>query len=302
MDGVIETAKDRDVFSIAAGPGALRADVMPANRSPDVDIVVSLLNSAGQVLATDNPLNALNATLTYNIPAQGTYYLEVKGTGEGDPAVTGYSNYGSVGNFRLSASYVAPEGTPPTAVISAMPNDGPAPLSVTLEGTQSHDDGQVVFWYWDFGDGNNDVTGTLSSVGHIYQVAGNYLARLTVVDNTGLSSSTSQVINVSVPAPQASVLSIQIAQKANTRGLAWAVATVTVVDQFGKPLRGARVSANWNGIVVKATSALTNRYGTMNFTSPKTKALGCFNLTVTNIVSSGHPFNAASTRTSQACR
>jgi hypothetical protein len=123
-----------------------------------------------------------------------------------------------------------------------------------------------------------------------------------VVDNTGLSSSTSQVINVSVPAPQASVLSIQIAQKANTRGLAWAVATVTVVDQFGKPLRGARVSANWNGIVVKATSALTNRYGTMNFTSPKTKALGCFNLTVTNIVSSGHPFNAASTRTSQACR
>lgn len=302
MDGVIETANDRDVFSIAAGPGPLRADVLPANRSPDVDIVVSLLNSAGQVLASANPLNALNATLTYTIPAQGTYFLEVKGTGQGSPTVDGYSNYGSVGNFRLTASYAAPVGTPPTAVISAAPVDGPAPLSVALDGTHSSDDGRVAFWYWDFGDGNSDVTGTLSSVNHVYQVAGSYLARLTVVDDTGLSSSTSQVINITVPKPQVSVLSIQIAPKSNSKGLGWGVATVAVVDQLGKPLRGARVSANWNGIVSKATTALTNRYGTVNFTSPKTKAVGCFNLTVTNIVSSGHPFNAASPRTSQACR
>jgi len=302
MDGVIETANDRDVFSIAAGPGPFRADVMPANRSPDVDIVVSLLNSSGQVLATDNPLNALNATLTYDIPAQGTYYLEVRGTGQGNPAVDGYSNYGSVGNFRLTASYVAPEGTPPAAVISAAPVDGPAPLSVTLDGTQSHDDGQVAFWYWDFGDGNSDVTGALSSVNHVYQVAGSYLARLTVVDNTGLSSSTTQVVNISVPKPQASVLSVLVTQKSNTKGYAWGMGAVTIVDQLGKPLRGARVSANWNGIVSKATTALTNKYGVVNFTSPKTKAAGCFNLNVTNIASSGHPFNAASPRTSQACR
>lgn len=302
MDGVIETASDRDVFSIAAGPGPLRVDVQPANRSPDVDIMVSLLNASGQVLASDNPLNALNATLNYTIPAQGTYFLEVKGTGQGDPAATGYSSYGSVGNFRLTASYSAPDGTPPTAVIVATPNDGPAPLSVTLDGTPSRDDGQVAFWYWDFGDGNNDVTGSLSSAIHVYQVAGSYLARLTVVDNTGLSSSTTQVINVSVPAPQASVLSIQVNPKTNSKGSAWAVATVAVVDQIGKPLRGAKVSANWNGIVSKSSTALTNRYGLVNFTSPKTKAVGCFNLTVTNIVSSGHPFNASAPRTSQACR
>lgn len=302
MDGVIETAGDRDVFAIAAGAGALRADVVPANRSPDLDLVLTLLDASGSVVATENPLNALNATLNFNIPRQGTYYLEVRGTGQGDPASTGYSNYGSVGNFRLSASYATPQGTPPVAVISAAPVSGPAPLSVGLDGRQSQDDGQVSFWYWDFGDGNNDVSGSLSATNHVYQVAGSYLARLTVVDDTGLSTSTSQMINVSVPSPQSSVQTVQVIPKSNSKGYAWGVGTVSVVDQFNKPLRGARVSVTWNGIVGKSSTGLTNASGKATFTSPKTKATGCFNLTVTGIAKTGYPFNGAAPHTDQACR
>jgi hypothetical protein len=301
MDGVIEMATDRDVFSIAAGPGPLQANVMPANRSPDIDLVLSLMDSSGNVLATDNQLNVLKASLSYNITSQGMYYLEVKGTGQGNPATDGYSNYGSVGNYRLTGSYPTPNGTPPVAVINASTTNGSAPMAVTLDGTASRDDGSVVHWYWDFGDGNNDPSGSLSSVTHVYQVSGIYLARLTVVDDTGLSSSTTQVINVTPPAAESGAQSIQIVLKHNSQRYYWAAATVTVVNQSSKPLSGAIVNAAWNGLVSKSVSAKTNTYGKVTITSPKTKASGCFNVTVNNITASGYPYNGATTRTAQVC-
>ena len=302
MDGVVESLNDRDIFAIAAGPGPLNATVVPAMRSPNTDLVLSLMDSSGTVLTATNPTNQLSSTLSYAVPAQGTYFLEVRGTGQGDPAATGYSSYGSVGNFRLSASYASPSGTAPTAVISAGPTSGSAPLAVSLNGTGSVDDGQVAFWYWDFGDGNSDVSGTLSSTTHIYAVPGVYLARLTVVDNTGLSANTTQVINVTPPSPQTSVQSIQITQKTNSRGQAWAVAVVTVVDQTGRAVKGAKVYGVWNGIVSKSVSPLTAKTGKVTMTSPKTKATGCINLTINNITAKAFTFNAASYRNAQVCR
>jgi len=218
MDGVVESMNDQDLFAISAGPGPLNATVVPAMRSPNTDLVLNLLDSAGNVLASTNPTNQLSSVLYYTVPAQGTYFLDVKGTGQGDPLATGYSSYGSVGNFRLSASYSSPSGTAPTAIISASPTSGSAPLAVSLNESGSIDDGRVAFWYWDFGDGNNDVSGALSSTTHIYAVPGVYPARLTVVDNSGLSASTTQMINVTSPSPQTSVQSIQITQKTNSRG------------------------------------------------------------------------------------
>ena len=301
MDGVIETMSDRDVFAIASGPGALNATVVPAMRSPNADLVLSLLDANGNVLVSTNPQNQLSSVLYYTVPAQGTYYLEVKGTGQGDPATTGYSSYGSVGNFRLSANYPAPSGSVPTAVLSASTTNGAAPLAVNLSGASSQDDGQVTHWYWDFGDGNTETSGTLSSTTHVYTVPGTYLARLTVVDNTGLSANTTQIINVTSPVPQTSVQSIQITPKSNSKGQSWAVALVSVVDQTGKPVKGAKVYATWNGIVSKSVAVATKKTGLVTMTSPKTTAAGCINLTISNIVAKGLTFNAASYRTAQVC-
>lgn len=302
MDGIIESMLDRDVFAISAGPGPLNATVIPAMRSPNTDLVLTLRDAAGNVLASTNPFNQLSSVLYYSVPAQGTYYLEVMGTGQGDAVVNGYSNYGSVGNFRLSANYSAPFGSRPTAVMAATLNNGPAPLAVSFNGLGSQDDGRIAFWYWDFGDGNSDVTGTLSAPTHVYSVPGNYLARLTVVDDSGLSASTTQVINVTTPSPQTSVQAIQITLKSNSRGYAWATAVVSVVNQNGAPMRSARVSASWNGIVSKTTAGLTRTAGTLTLNSPRTKLSGCFNLTVNGITAKGYLFNAASYRTAQVCR
>lgn len=302
MDGVIESMLDSDVFAISAGPGPLNATVVPAMRSPNTDLVLTLKGATGTILATTNPLNQLSSTLYYSIPSQGTYYLEIKGTGQGDASVAGYSSYGSVGNFRLTANYSAPLGSRPTAVMATTIKNGPAPLAVSFDGTGSQDDGRIAFWYWDFGDGNSDVTGTLAAPTHLYSVPGDYIARLTVVDDSGLSASTTQVINVTSPSPQTSVQAIQITLKSNSKGYAWATAVVSVVNQNGTPTRSARVSANWNGIVSKATGGLTKKTGTLTLTSPKTKLSGCFNLTINGITAKGYSFNAASGRTAQVCR
>ena len=301
LDGVIEDAGDSDVFQIAAGSGPISASVSPASRSPNLDTVLSLIDNSGNVLVTSSPVNKLGASITYSMQSQGMYYLAVKGAGQGDAATVGYSNYGSVGNFRLKASFVAPTSSLPTATISVTPSEGPAPHFVSVDGMSSEDDGHIAFWYWDFGDGNSEMSGSLASTTHVYQVPGRYLVRLTVVDNMGLSSSSSHVVNVISSGPQSTVQSIQMTNNSNKRG-SWAVATVTVVDQVGKPLRGAKVSANWNGVVSKSVSATTSKTGKITLTSPRTMTSGCFNLTVSGITSKTHKFNANGALSGQTCR
>ncbi|MEI8178965.1 PKD domain-containing protein [Aestuariivirga sp.] len=300
IDGVIESAADRDVFAIASGAGAINVSVDPASRSANADLVITLMDAGGNVLASANPLNSLRATLSTNVQVQGNYYLEVKGSGQGDPATSGYSSYGSVGNFRVTASYVAPTGNAPAAVISANVSSGVAPLAVTFDGSQSTDDGHVAFWYWDFGDGSGDQTGSLSSVTHAYSTAGTYVARLLVVDDTGLSSAATQTIVVSSAVPQASVQVIGMQLKLKRTGKS-ASAVVTVLGPNGSPIKGAAVRVTWSGAVSMAASKTTARTGQVVLASPASNAGGCFILTITGVTTPSYSFSGVNLPTAQVC-
>lgn len=98
----------------------------------------------------------------------------------------------SLGNFT--------EGliVPPTAVASATPTSGSAPLSVTFTGSGSSTvTGATISEYrWEFGDGNTSLQADPS---HQYASDGNYTARLTVRDTRGLSRSAS--VNITVGSP-----------------------------------------------------------------------------------------------------
>ncbi|WP_374330512.1 PKD domain-containing protein [Aestuariivirga sp.] len=304
LDGVIEQASDVDVFSIAASAGTLTATVSPADRSPDADLMLTLMDGSGSILASANPQNQLSASVTFPIPATGTYYLAVRGTGQGDPASTGYSAYGSVGNFRLTASYTGASGSPPQAVLTASTNSGVAPAAVTLDGSQSFDsDGVVKFYYWDFGDGTGDTTGSLQSVTKTYTTPGVYNARLTVVDNQGFSSSAVQTITVVSAASVKSVTvrSINVTVKVARTGVAKAKGVVVVVNQLGKVMTGAVVNASWSGVVSTA-SALRTRKGKVTFNSPSSTDPGCFALTVTSVTLAGYSFVPGAMPSSQICR
>jgi len=89
---------------------------------------------------------------------------------------------------------------PPVAVIEAAPTSGFAPLEVAFDGSGSFDpDGQVISFYWDFGDGQ---TAGQKLATHIYRVQGDFTARLTVRDDDGAKGTASIVIEVGPPLPR----------------------------------------------------------------------------------------------------
>src|SRR5204862_2809262 len=69
-------------------------------------------------------------------------------------------------------------------------------LSCTFTSTSTDPDGSVVAWSWSFGDG---TTSTSQNVVHAYAAGGTYSVNLTVTDNGGATSSTSQSITALPP-------------------------------------------------------------------------------------------------------
>jgi PKD repeat protein len=304
VDGVIEQAGDADVFFFTAAAGAFTASLAPSSRSANADLVLTLFDASGAQLATHNPLDGLGASLSYQLPAAGTYYIEVRTAGLGDPASTGYTSYGSVGNYRVSTSFQS-GGTPPSPVLTASASTGIAPVAITLDASQSTAaEGGVKFFYWDFGDGTTDTTGTLQTVTKTYGASGNYTVRLTVVDDKGLSAITSQVISVAAatPAKAVSIRDLDLSLSVTRTGSAKARAAIVVVNQQGQVMRGAVVSAVWSGVVSKAATLRSSRFGKANFTSPTSKATGCYTLTVTGISLAGYTVDQSSLRSREICR
>ena len=86
----------------------------------------------------------------------------------------------------------------PTAVISANPTSGSAPLFVSFDGTGSSDpEGPIANYKWDFGDGIVHSGQSLSTDDHQYQTSGQYTAVLTVTDGQGATDQDAVQINVS---------------------------------------------------------------------------------------------------------
>ncbi|NKF21079.1 PKD domain-containing protein [Solimonas marina] len=67
---------------------------------------------------------------------------------------------------------------------------GPAPLTVTLDGSRSTPaDGESITTYtFDFGDGSTPISGSRSVVTHVYTTPGTYQPSLTVTDSAGTTS------------------------------------------------------------------------------------------------------------------
>lgn len=292
IEGVIERPGDSDLFIIAAGAGPATFAIKPANRSPDADLVLRLLDSNGSEITSNNPLDLLNATISYNLPSTGTYYLEVKGTGKGDPLTTGYSDYGSLGLYRLTASYTESGVSVPVASFSLSPTTGVAPLQVTMTAANTQD---ALTYDWSFGDGRTAVN-SAATTNYTYGTAGNYIVSLKVTNSAGLSSSASQTLTVTAPAVVKYVtvgnisLVLNISKKATT-----ATATVRVTDDKGTALSAASVSGRWSGIVSSGTStASTNTAGNAAFNSPRTTATtGTFTFTVTGVSLAGYTYDAS---------
>ncbi|ULP70924.1 DUF4347 domain-containing protein [Nodularia sphaerocarpa] len=113
--GIIERNTDIDFYSFYTGAGAISLTVNPFTRGPNLDILAELYNSVGTLLVSSNPTESLFANIDTSVDA-GTYYLKIDGVGKGDPFGTGYTDYGSLGQYFISGNIIAASITEPPVV------------------------------------------------------------------------------------------------------------------------------------------------------------------------------------------
>jgi PKD repeat protein len=296
-EGVIERPGDVDVFGFVSGAGTASFTVSPAARSANLDVLIELRNASNAVLASANPPDALSASLSFTLPASGTYYLTVQGAGFGDPLTNGYSNYGSLGQYAVNGSVPTPASQPPVAAMSVSPASGTVPFTASFSSAGSYDpDGSIVGYEWNFGDGSAVVAGTNASASHVYSLAGSYSAQLKVTDNSGLSTTRSVAITAKAPVvlTNMSVGDIAMSLTFSTRNRSSrATASVLVRDGNGQPVPGATVTGNWSGIVSGGVSGVSGGNGVAVLNSPSTRQAGTFVFKVTGISLSGYNYEPA---------
>jgi len=94
---------------------------------------------------------------------------------------------------------------PPTAVASASPTAGAAPLAVQFSSAGSSDPfGKTLTYSWQFGDGS--APSTSANPSHTYTTNGSYTATLTVSDGAHTGSATTKIV-VGHTAPTATITS-----------------------------------------------------------------------------------------------
>lgn len=115
MSGIISAQGQADFFTFKAKAGSAKITVDVAAQASggfniaDLDTKVTLYDTSGRVIDTAKPPGAtpeaLGAQISARLPADGRYYVSVAGAGAGDPLDTGYSSYGSRGQYTLTAAY-----------------------------------------------------------------------------------------------------------------------------------------------------------------------------------------------------
>lgn len=102
--GIIGSDEDLDGFKFTlTATSSVSLTVTGASPGPNLNILAEIVDSAGTVIASENPENSLNATVAANL-AEGEYFLRISGEGFGDPLGAGFSSYGSLGFYQVSGS------------------------------------------------------------------------------------------------------------------------------------------------------------------------------------------------------
>lgn len=274
---VIINRDDVDVYSFTTDGGAFSATVEVADVLANLDSSLTLSNSAGAEIQKNSPTTSvaggvavgLNSAITIANLAQGTYYLTVDGVGQGDnQAVTpdeanGYSDYGSLGNYKLSGN--APAFVVDPIVITS-PADG-ATVSLganTVAGT-AEAGASVSITIGGASYGPVTASGTGAWTTPITTVPGNNVIVATqTVGGTVVSVTDTVTVTVPVDAPvitgPANDASLDSVTFLGT-GTPGAVLTVTFTVAGGTAQTGtATVASDGHWAVVPATALAAGEY------------------------------------------
>jgi len=85
---------------------------------------------------------------------------------------------------------------PPTASFTYSPENPLINDEIRFDASLSYDDGRIVKYEWDFGDGVSVGSAEVRVVKHAYTQAGDYTVTLTVTDNDGMTGSVGRPVSV----------------------------------------------------------------------------------------------------------
>ena len=107
-------------------------------------------------------------------------------------------NDGSRATATITITVNVVGNSSPVAALTATPDTGDYPLTVTLDASASSDpDGSIVNYEWDFdGDGVYDGYGSVSSAGHTYTYIGVFTAKVRVTDDQGAQDTATATVVV----------------------------------------------------------------------------------------------------------
>ncbi|HYG22880.1 MAG TPA: zinc-dependent metalloprotease family protein [Verrucomicrobiae bacterium] len=128
--GVLHGNGDVDVFSFTTGPGEITLTVKPwvnasGMRGGNLDVSIELRDEFNELVATNNPDSQTSARIEAVVP-QGKYFVVVGNAGIGSPVTaspSGYTSYGSIGQYFISGSIQSPDLVPVNVQITATPNN-----------------------------------------------------------------------------------------------------------------------------------------------------------------------------------
>ena len=124
VNGIISARSDADFFSINLRCTTdLTVAATGIGRQSALDVRLDVLNGSGVTVKSSSPASGytsanppvstgMNASVTLN-GAVGTYFLRVDGVGNGKATGPGWSDYGSVGQYRLTAKGCSSSTTQP---------------------------------------------------------------------------------------------------------------------------------------------------------------------------------------------
>ncbi|BAY27612.1 hypothetical protein NIES2100_74370 [Calothrix sp. NIES-2100] len=101
--GIIERNTDVDFYRFSTSSGTINLTVNPFTSGPNLDIFAGLYNATGALITSSDLTDSLSASIATTVPT-GTYYLKIDGVGKGDRLTTGYTDYGSLGQYSVSGT------------------------------------------------------------------------------------------------------------------------------------------------------------------------------------------------------
>lgn len=207
--GIISTTSDVDVFSFTTTGGPINLTVSPNPDYANLDVLLTLRNSAGAVVLTQDPSTA-EAHINTNLKA-GTYYLVIDGT-KGDMGAN--SDYGSLGAYTISMK--GANQAPVVSLTSPANNTTfTAPATIAIAATATDADGTIS--KVEFYNGSTKLgedTNSPYSYSWSNVAAGTYALTAKATDDKG-ATTTSATVNIIVNAPSNTAPVVSITSPAN---------------------------------------------------------------------------------------